>query len=108
MLPCLLEHYTDYRRCHNVGSELLIVLSYHWVEGINPVFTAAARHEYVPVGSAPASLRVKAAAANTGFMLASYIVVSELSYWWVLLWSSAEIRWHVSRECLEGLRQHGC
>jgi hypothetical protein len=39
---------------------------------MNPAFTAVTRREYIPVGSAPASMLATVTTANTGFMSSEF------------------------------------
>lgn len=51
-----------------VGFSIRLVLSFYIVPGMNSVFCAVTRREYIPVDSAPASMLATVTAQNTEFI----------------------------------------
>jgi hypothetical protein len=49
---------------------------------MNPAFTAVTRRKYLPVGSAPASLRATVTTANTEFMSSEFAIGAATSGGW--------------------------
>ena len=69
---------------------------------MNSVFIAVARREYIPVGSAPASMLAKATATNTKFT--SFELAGRQSFWLYIMLPTLYCRKFIERQGRQNTR----